>query len=146
MIIRPDGTSIRDYVHVSDLADAHVAAIEWLSAGNPSDSFNLGNGRGFSVADVVRTSEKVTGRPVKTEMCVRRAGDPPILVSDSSKARQVMGWAPKFAALDQQIMHAWTWFREIRCRISRACEMSAAQNNNTEEAHSVYSAKLAWMT
>jgi UDP-arabinose 4-epimerase len=108
----PDGTCIRDYVHVSDLADAHVAAIEWLAAGHPSDSFNLGNGQGFSVAEVVATSEKVTGRPVKTEMCARRPGDPPILVSDSSKARRALGWAPKFAELDTQITHAWTWFRD----------------------------------
>jgi UDP-arabinose 4-epimerase len=106
----PDGTCIRDYVHVSDLADAHVAAIEWLAAGNLSDSFNLGNGRGFSVAEVVKTSEEITGQPVKIEICARRPGDPPILISDSSKARQVLGWAPKFAPLDQQIMHAWTWF------------------------------------
>jgi UDP-arabinose 4-epimerase len=108
----PDGTCIRDYVHVSDLADAHVAAIEWLATGHPSDSFNLGNGHGFSVAEVVATSEKVTGRPVKTERCARRPGDPPILVSDSSKARRALGWTPKFAALDTQILHAWTWFRD----------------------------------
>ena len=108
----PDGTCIRDYVHVSDLADAHVAAIDWLAAGKPSDSFNLGNGRGFSVAEVVKTSEKVTGRPVPTEMCDRRLGDPPVLVSDSGKARELLGWTPKFPELDRQIMHAWTWFRD----------------------------------
>jgi UDP-arabinose 4-epimerase len=107
----PDGTGIRDYVHVSDLADAHVAAIDWLAAGKPSDSFNLGNGRGFSVSEVVKTSEKVTGLPVKTEICARRPGDPPVLVSDSSKARELLGWTPKFPELDRQIMHAWTWFR-----------------------------------
>jgi UDP-arabinose 4-epimerase len=105
-----DGTCIRDYVHVSDLADAHVAAIEWLAAGNASDSFNLGNGRGFSVAEVVAASEKVTGRPVRTEMCARRPGDPPVLVSDSSKARRLLGWTPNYPELDQQIKHAWTWF------------------------------------
>ena len=107
----PDGTCIRDYVHVSDLADTHVAAIDWLAADKPSDSFNLGNGRGFSVSEVVKTSEKVTGLPVKTEMCARRPGDPPVLVSDSSKARELLGWTPKFPELDRQIMHAWTWFR-----------------------------------
>jgi UDP-arabinose 4-epimerase len=107
-----DGTCIRDYVHVSDLADAHVAAINWLAVGNRSDSFNLGNGRGFSVAEVVRAVENVTGLQVQTEMCPRRAGDPPMLVSDSSKARAQLGWAPKFPALDQQILHAWTWYRD----------------------------------
>jgi UDP-arabinose 4-epimerase len=110
----PDGTCIRDYVHVSDLADAHVAAIDWLAKGHPSDSFNLGNGRGFSVAEVVKTSEKVTGLSVQTEICARRPGDPPILVSDSSKARQLLGWTPKFPELDQQIMQAWAWFRDAK--------------------------------
>jgi UDP-glucose 4-epimerase len=90
-----DGTCIRDYVHVN-LSDADVAAIDWLRAGKPSDSFNLGNGRGFSVAEVVRTSEKVTGLSVQTEMCARRPGAPPTLVSDSSKARRMLGWTPKF--------------------------------------------------
>jgi UDP-arabinose 4-epimerase len=108
----PDGTCIRDYVHVSDLADAHVAAIGWLAAGNASNSFNLGNGRGFSVAEVVTTSEKVTGRSVRTEMCPRRSGDPPVLVSDSSKARELLSWTPKFPQLDRQITDAWTWFRD----------------------------------
>jgi len=87
---------IRDYVHVSDLADAQVAAIDWLAAGKPSDSFNLGNGRGFSVAEVVKASEKVTGRSVPTEMCARRLGDPPVHVSDSSKARELLGWTPNY--------------------------------------------------
>jgi UDP-glucose 4-epimerase len=108
----PDGTCIRDYVHVSDLADAHVAAIDRLAAGHQSDSFNLGNGRGFSVDEVVKTTEKVTGLRVKTEACPRRPGDPPILVSDSSKARQLLGWTPKYPALDEQIKHAWAWFRD----------------------------------
>jgi UDP-glucose 4-epimerase len=108
----PDGTCIRDYVHVSDLADAHVAAIAWLAAGNPSNSFNLGNGLGFSVAEVVRTTEKVTGLSVRTEMCPRRPGDPPVLVGDSTKARELLGWIPKIPGLDQQITHAWTWFRD----------------------------------
>ncbi len=107
----PDGTCIRDYVHVSDLADAHVAAIARLAAGNPSNSFNLGNGLGFSVAEVVRTTEKVTGLSVRTEMCPRRPGDPPVLVGDSTKARELLGWIPNIPGLDQQITHAWTWFR-----------------------------------
>jgi UDP-glucose-4-epimerase GalE len=108
----PDGTCIRDYVHVGDLASAHVAALEWLAKGNPSQSINLGNGRGFSVAEVVQTTEKVTGRAVRAQMCPRRAGDPPVLVSDSSKARELLSWKPIYPDLDQQITHAWRWLRD----------------------------------
>jgi UDP-arabinose 4-epimerase len=106
----PDGTCIRDYVHVSDLADAHVAALAWLSDGKPSEAFNLGNGRGFSVAEVVKAVEKVTGRSVPAEMCARRPGDPPVLVSDSAKARRLLDWVPQFSDLEDQIRHAWAWF------------------------------------
>jgi UDP-arabinose 4-epimerase len=108
----PDGTCIRDYVHVSDLADAHVAALNWLAAGKPSTSFNLGNGHGFSVAEVIQAAEEITGLTVKAEMCPRRSGDPPSLVSDSTKARQLLGWSPKFPALDEQINHAFRWLRD----------------------------------
>jgi UDP-glucose 4-epimerase len=101
----------RDYVHVSDLASAH-AALDWLAKGNPSPSINLGNGRGFSVTEAVQTAEKVTGRPVRTQMCPRRAGDPPVLVSDSSKARELLGWTPDYPDLDQQVAHARAWFRD----------------------------------
>jgi UDP-glucose-4-epimerase GalE len=107
-----DGTCIRDYVHVSDLANAHVAAIDWLAAGKESDSFNVGNGRGFSVAEVVAASERITGLAIRAEMCSRRPGDPPILISDSTKAQQLLGWTPNFPTLDQQIAHAWRWFRD----------------------------------
>jgi UDP-glucose 4-epimerase len=108
----PDGTCIRDYVHVSDLADAHVAALAWLAAGRPSESFNLGNGRGFSVAEVIHASERIVGLPIRAEICPRRPGDPPALISDSMKARERLNWMPKFPALDDQIAHAWKWFRE----------------------------------
>jgi UDP-arabinose 4-epimerase len=114
-----DGTCVRDYVHVSDLADAHVAAIDWLAAGKPSNSFNLGNGQGFSVAEVIRTAEKVAGRAIKAEMCPRRAGDPPTLISDSTKAHQLLDWSPKFPALDQQIRHAWHWFNNEMPKIEQ---------------------------
>jgi UDP-glucose 4-epimerase len=106
----PDGTCIRDYVHVSDPADAHVAALTWLSDGKSSEAFNLGNGRGFSVAEVVEAAEKVTGRAIPVEICARRPGDPPVLVSDSTKASRLLGWAPRFPDLDDQIQHASTWF------------------------------------
>jgi UDP-arabinose 4-epimerase len=109
-----DGTCVRDYVHVSDLADAHVAAINWLASGEPSQSFNLGNGQGFSVAEVIRASEAVSGRRVNAEIHPRRSGDPPTLISDSSKARRLLGWSPKHADLRSQIVHAWNWFDERR--------------------------------
>jgi UDP-glucose 4-epimerase len=87
---------------VGDLARAQSAALNWLAKGRPSQSINFGNRRGLSVAEVVRTAEKVTGRPVNAEMCPRRAGDPPVLVSDSSKAREPLGWTPRYPELDQQ--------------------------------------------
>jgi len=107
----PDGTCIRDYVHVSDLADAHVAAIRWLEAGKPSNCFNLG-GHGFSVEEVVRASERITAQTILSEILPRRPGDPPILISDSTRARTLLGWQPKYPSLDQQITHAWKWFSE----------------------------------
>ena len=108
----PDGTCIRDYIHVSDLAEAHLAAIKWLAAGRESDAFNLGNGQGASVYDVIKTTERVTGMAVKSHLRERRPGDPPILISDSMKAKAKLNWSPKFPNLDQQITHAWNWFRE----------------------------------
>ena len=108
----PDGTCIRDYVHVSDLADAHVAALDWLAAGQASSAFNLGNGRGFSVADVVQTAEQVSGLTIKRHLGPRRSGDPPVLISDSTKAQELLGWEPKFPNLSEQIDHTWKWFRD----------------------------------
>jgi UDP-glucose 4-epimerase len=108
----PDGTCVRDYVHVSDLADAHVAALDWLAAGQASCAFNLGNGRGFSVADVVQRAQEVSGLTIKRHLVPRRSGDPPVLISDSSKAQTLLGWKPKFPDLSQQIEHAWRWFRD----------------------------------
>ena len=97
---------------MSDLADAHLAAIDWLAGGNASEAFNLGNGQGFSVREVVRTCQQVTGVSINTELDPRRPGDPPVLISDWTKARQKLGWAPKFRRLDQQVDHAWQWFRD----------------------------------
>jgi UDP-arabinose 4-epimerase len=128
----PDGTCVRDYVHVSDLADAHVAAIGWLAAGNRSEAFNLGNGQGVSVTEVVRTSEQVTGLPITTEMCPRRVGDPPILISDATKARLMLGWSPRFTRLDQQINHAWKWLRDeapkVNSESKQTQSMAAAES------------------
>ena len=108
----PDGTCIRDYVHVSDLAQAHVASLEWLAADKPSLVLNLGSGRGFSVAEVIKTVEKVTSRQVPVKVGARRPGDPAVLVSDSRKASNLLGWAPKFPKIEEQIVHAWRWFKE----------------------------------
>lgn len=105
----PDGTCIRDYVHVADLCDAHLLALEKLLAGGPSGRYNLGNGNGYSVAEVITSAEQVTGRPIPREMGVRRPGDPPRLVADSRLARQELGWSPKFADLNTIIEHAWRW-------------------------------------
>jgi UDP-arabinose 4-epimerase len=109
----PDGTCIRDYVHVSDLARAHVGAIEWLADGKSSHAFNLGNGRGFSVAEVVRTAEAITGLTIATEVLPRRSGDPPTLISDPSLARDLLKWQPDYPELQVQIEHAWKWFRRV---------------------------------
>ena len=92
-----DGTCVRDYVHFSDLAAAHTAAVDWLAAGKPSNSFNLGNGRGHYVAEVIRTVESVTGLIIKVEIRPRRGGDPPNLVRDSTRARELLGWSPKYS-------------------------------------------------
>ena len=108
----PDGTCVRDYVHVSDLADAHVAALDWLAAGQASSAFNLGNGCGFCVADVVQTAQEVSGLTIKSHLAPRRFGDPPALISDSTKAQKLLGWKPKFPDLSQLIDHAWKWFRD----------------------------------
>jgi UDP-arabinose 4-epimerase len=114
----PDGTCIRDFAHVSDLADAHVAALNWLSANKPSDSFNLGTGIGRSVAEVVRATEKITGLSVAMRTCPRRPGDPPALVSDPTKAGELLNWRPNFPRLEQQIEHAWKWFSQNALKVS----------------------------
>ncbi|WP_248919856.1 UDP-glucose 4-epimerase GalE [Pseudomonas entomophila] len=105
----PDGTCIRDYVHVADLASAHALAVDYLIAGGASTAFNLGNGLGFSVQQVIDAARHVTGRPIDSSDAPRRPGDPPRLVADAGKARQVLGWAPQFGSLEQIVAHAWRW-------------------------------------
>ena len=109
-----DGTCIRDYIHVSDLADAHVLALAALEAGAHSDAYNLGNGRGFSVREVIDCIEKVTGIRVPHKNGPRRRGDPSHLVADASKARQHLGWVPNFPELDEIVSTAWAWHQRLR--------------------------------
>jgi UDP-glucose 4-epimerase len=105
----PDGTCIRDYIHVTDLAQAHVLGLEYLLENQVSQIFNLGNGSGFSVKEVIDTTKQVTGREIPVEMCPRRAGDPATLIGSSTKARQMLGWKPEYADLNAIVQHAWNW-------------------------------------
>ncbi len=105
----PDGTCIRDYIHVSDLARAHILALKRLLAGGESDIFNLGSGSGFSVLEMLTAARKVTGHPIPAEVSPRRAGDPARLVASSAKARAVLGWTPEFDSVEKIIEDAWRW-------------------------------------
>lgn len=105
----PDGSCIRDYVHVTDLASAHLLALHHLEAGRESDFFNLGNAQGTSVLEVVEAARRVTGKDFKATMTARRPGDPPKLVGSSEKAMRVLGWRPRFADIDTIVEHAWNW-------------------------------------
>jgi len=107
-----DGTCIRDYIHVADLADAHVKAMEYLAAGNPSNSFNLGNGNGWSVKQVIDAVEKVTGKKVPVTLGPRRAGDPVSLVASNNRALSGLGWQPRFPELEDMVSHAWAFFNK----------------------------------
>jgi UDP-glucose 4-epimerase len=104
-----DGTCVRDYIHVSDLAQAHALSLDYLRARNSSIALNLGNGQGYSVLEVVETAREVTGRPIAIEMQERRAGDPSHLVADASKAAAVLGWKPQRPQLAEIISSAWKW-------------------------------------
>lgn len=111
----PDGTCIRDYIHVADLCDAHWLAILHLRDKGEGGRFNLGNGNGFSVQEVIDTSREVTGRDIEVTYGPRRQGDPAILIADSGLARHVLGWSPRFSSLTQIVEHAWNW--ESRSRV-----------------------------
>jgi UDP-glucose 4-epimerase len=105
----PDGTCIRDYIHIVDLCEAHLLALGRLMAEERSLAFNLGNGAGFSVREVIEAARRVTGRPIPERISPRRAGDPARLVADSARARTELGWTPRYADLDTIIAHAWAW-------------------------------------
>ena len=104
-----DGTCIRDYIHVTDLADAHVRALERLDEGDVTKAYNLGNGNGFSVLEVIETARKVTGHPIPAKIGPRRAGDPPVLVADSSRIKEELGWVSRYADLEVIIETAWNF-------------------------------------
>ena len=108
----PDGTCIRDYIHVTDLAQAHILAVKYLYNGGKSDIFNLGNGVGYSVRDVIETARKVTGRPIPVTETSRRAGDPARLVASSEKAKRILGWKPVHNCLEEIIASAWNWHKK----------------------------------
>ena len=107
----PDGTCIRDYIHVTDLAQAHILAVQYLNKGGESDIFNLGNGVGYSVREVIETARKVTGHPIPATETSRRAGDPARLVASSEKAKSVLGWKPVHDSLEEIIASAWNWHK-----------------------------------
>jgi UDP-glucose 4-epimerase len=111
----PDGTCIRDYIHVSDLADAHqlaLAALESEAAARNRLIFNLGNGQGFSVLEVIESARRVTGHPIPVENCPRRSGDPAVLVASSEKAIRELGWKPRYTQLDEIVRTAWVWHQK----------------------------------
>ncbi len=108
----PDGTCIRDYIHVSDLAIAHVLGLEYLLKGGDSEIFNLGNGNGFSVRQVIETAQEVTGRPITAIERDRRPGDPPALIGSGEKARRILNWQPRYADLKDILSHAWQWHQK----------------------------------
>ena len=104
-----DGTCIRDYIHVNDLADAHIRALNYLYQGNPSQTFNLGNGEGYSVLEIINAAKEVTQLPIHVTMAPRRAGDPAKLVADNSKAKEILGWQPQYTDIKQIIQTAWNF-------------------------------------
>jgi UDP-arabinose 4-epimerase len=120
----PDGTCVRDYVHVTDLAEAHLLALKALREECNSGSYNLGIGNGFSVREVIRTAMAVTGRIITTKEGTRRAGDPPRLVADASRAKNELGWKPRYGDLDQIIATAWNWTLSRQAEPAARCTSS----------------------
>lgn len=129
----PDGSCVRDYIHVSDLAQAHVLGLEYLLKQDQSQIFNLGNGNGFSVQEVINVARQVTGREIKVVKCDRRPGDPPILVGGSEKARSLLGWQPQYSELETMIAHAWSWHqqRHNRHQNNQTSKLSLATQSTT---------------
>ena len=109
----PDGTAVRDYIHVCDLAEAHVAALKRLEAGGETRALNLGTGRGYSVKEIIEAAERAAGRPVPVRYAPRRPGDPPVLIADPGQARAALGWDAKWTDIDAIIASAWTWAQKM---------------------------------
>jgi UDP-glucose 4-epimerase len=112
----PDGTAIRDYIHIADLGAAHILALEHLRAGKPSERINLGNGQGYSVLEVIETARRITQRSIPVTIGPRRAGDPSRLVADATRAREVLGWQPSYPDLASIVQSDWDW----RTRLPRS--------------------------
>ena len=110
----PDGTCIRDYVHVSDLASAHVSAVSALQHGRSADAFNLGSGKGYSVREIIETVQAVTGMKIPFDIGPRRKGDPPCLISDATRANRLLGWKPEISDLGSIIRTSWDWYRTCK--------------------------------
>lgn len=106
-----DGTCVRDYIHIEDLVDAHILALEYLFNKNTSNVFNLGSNNGFSVKEIIEVARKVTGHPIPAVLGERRAGDPSKLVASSAKAREILGWSPKKTSVEKIIQDAWNWHK-----------------------------------
>lgn len=111
----PDRTCVRDYIHVQDLCDAHLLALDYLQNKNDSNQFNLGNGHGFSVQEVIDCVRTVTSRDFEVKVEARRVGDPAVLIADATRARNELGWSPKYAGLDQIVQTAWKWEQSFFC-------------------------------
>jgi UDP-glucose-4-epimerase GalE len=120
----PDGSAIRDFIHVRDLASAHIAALDYLIAGGSTTDFNLGTGSGYSVHQVLDCVERICQRPVPVKIGKRRPGDPPVLVADSSKARALLNWQPRFSALERIVCDALTWDKQHQRLPGLACSMA----------------------
>ena len=123
----PDGTAIRDYIHVSDLADAHVAALRRLLDGKPGGAYNLGTGQGYSVREVLEAIASETGESLTTPMGLRREGDPAELIADASSGRRELGWSPHLSDLETIVRTAWAWHRGAHPKRNAAHELSAAE-------------------
>jgi UDP-glucose 4-epimerase len=115
----PDGTCIRDYIHVTDLAQAHVLGLEYLLAGGMTEVFNLGNGSGFSVREVIEAAKIVTGKPIPTVKVDRRPGDPAILIGSAAKAEKILGWQPDYPEIEVILEHAWRWHQKRHGAIAK---------------------------
>jgi UDP-arabinose 4-epimerase len=112
----PDGTAVRDYIHVTDLASAHVRSLQRLAEGGPSGSMNLGTGRGHSVREVITKVEQISQRKIKVKKCPRRAGDPAVLVADAARANRELGWVPQHSSLEKVVETAWQWYASPQAR------------------------------